>query len=268
MKFEEYLKKVNCSPFSKTEQSELFLTETGRICKHYFEIKDKSNELYFYNFFNKKDLLKTPEIYLSGSDFIEIEYLKNEGSPNLIKIIETMSSMYLKTWGINSSMNEIDLSKEKLLHRIDYLGGEIKKRKVNPEILKKSKTFVEKGYAEFDKRCVIHGDLKSSHVFQTKEGIKFIDFALSGISNPWYDLSFICMEEQEDKKRVFNEVLNASYFYFGDFLKLKKEEISTYLQSAIFYRELYFLGFALRHRPQKSLDRTIKELNEVLNMKR
>jgi len=266
MKFNEYKLKIKFEPFYKTEQSEIFLTEKGTLCKHHFIEADKNNELFFYNFFNKKGLIKTPKIYHSGEDFIEMELIKKKKDFNLMETIKEISNLYKKTWDTKLSATKIDLSKEKLFYRLNYLNEEIKKREINPKILKDSNKFVNEKYIFPDKECIIHGDLKSIHVIPTETEIKFIDFALSGIANPWYDLSFLCMEEQEDKNKIFNNIKEMSHFYLGDELGLNKKEISNYLQSSMFYRTLYNLGFALRHRPKKSLDRIVNELNNIMNI--
>lgn len=267
MKFSEYSRKINCKPICKTEQSEIFLTEKKTICKNYFNLNDKNNELYFYKLFNEKNLLETPKVYQVGDDFIEIEFLRKKEPFDLTRTVKEISKLYKKTWNTKLPIKNLDLSKEKLFYRLNYLKDEVKKREVNPNILEKSKRFIENTYSQSMERCIVHGDLKSVHVFSTEEGsIKFIDFALSGIANPWYDLSFFYMEEQEDKRKVFDKIIDLSFVNFEESLKLKKEKIYDYLRSSIFYRTLYFFGFALRHRPQKSLDRTIKELNEIIDM--
>lgn len=268
MKFEDYKKTNDLVEICKTEQSEILLTGKGILCKHYFNNKDKGNESFFYNFFRERDLIKIPEIYLRGEDFIEIEFLKREDNFNLIKTINEISNLYKKTLKIHLPIQKLDLSREKLLYRLNYLKDEIKKREVNPEILKELKKFVDKKYSYPEETCIVHGDLKSPHVFQTEEGIKFIDFALSGIANPWYDLSFLYMEEQENKKKVFSEVTNFLHDNLRKEFNFNKKEISDYFQSAIFYRTLYLFGFALRHRQQNSLDRIINELNEIINLER
>ncbi|MBS3073495.1 phosphotransferase, partial [Candidatus Pacearchaeota archaeon] len=225
MEFKDYKNKINCTPFYQTEQSEIFITEKGTVCKYYFNIKDKTNEIYFNHFFNKECLLKTPEIYLIGDNFIEMEFLKKEEPFNIEKTIEEISKLYKKTWNKILSIKPIDLSKEKLSYRLNYLKEEIKKRNIDPKILCESKKFINKQYIFSDKNCVIHGDLKSAHIIFTNSGIKFIDLALAGISNPWYDLSFLCMEEQKDKKKIFKETRDLSYSHFGHELGLNKNKI-------------------------------------------
>ncbi len=172
-------------------------------------------------------------------------------------IVKLQERFYFDLW---------NLLREKLVYRLNYLKKEIEKRKVNPQILLESHKFVDRKYLFYDRNCIVHGDLKSVHVIPTKRGIKFIDLALTGISNPWCDLSFLCMEEQKNKRQMFNEIRDLSYFHFGQRLGLNKNKISEYLQSSMFYRTLYCFGFALRHRPQKSLDRIIKELENIINI--
>lgn len=268
MKFEEYLQKNDCKEIYKTEQSEIYLIDSKKICKHFFSQKDKENECFFYKYFNESNLIKIPRLFYIGEDFIEIEFLEREKDFNLGKTIDEISNLYRKTKEIKLSIPRTDLSKEKIFYRINYLKEEINKRDVNPEILKNVKNFVNKKYSFPNDICLVHGDLKSLHIFQTEKRIKFVDFALSGIANPWYDLSFLYLEEQEDKNKIFDEIVDYSFRSLAKEFELNKKEIRNYLQSAIFYRTLYLLGFALRHRPQKSLDRVIKELNEVMNLEK
>jgi len=54
------------------------------------------------------------------------------------------------------------------------------------------------------------------------------------------------------------------YFeFFGRDFSVNKKDIEIFLKSAIFYRSLYDLGFAARHRTDKTLKRTIKDLSDV-----
>jgi len=230
-------------------------------------MRDKNNEVYFYNFFNTEDLLKTPQIYQIGQDFIEIEMLKREAPSDLARTIEEVCKLYIRTQNIKLSIPNLDLSKEKIAYRLNYLKEEVKKREVNPSILKESKCFLKTKYAHSNQICIVHGDLKSPHIFPTKQGIKFIDFALSGIATPWYDLSFLYMEEQENKKGVFDIIVDSSLFKLKKEFGLNQKRIKDSLQSAIFYRTLYLFGFALRHRPKKSLDRIIKELEDIIELR-
>ncbi len=110
---------------------------------------------------------------------------------------------------------------------------------------------------------MVHGDLKPIHAIITKEGLKFIDFALYGIANPWYDLAFLHMTEQEDKEKKFSELIDLS----SGFSNLSNREKVEILQSNIFNRTLYNFGYALRHRPDKSLERIIKELTHIMEYK-
>jgi hypothetical protein len=265
MDFKEYCKKIDCKLFYKTEQSEIFLTENNTLCKVYFKREDKDNESFFYDFFIGNGLIKTPNIYSIGMDYVEIELLNEERKFDLINSINELSNLYNNTEGIKLAVKRIDLSKEKLYHRLGYLKEEIKKRDIPGQILEKAKKFVDEKYLSPKEECIIHGDLKSIHIINTKGGIKFIDFALSGIANPWYDLAFLIMEEQENKKNIFEDIANYSYPLLRKRFGSDKEKNSNYLRSSIFYRTLYSLGFALRHRPQKSLDRIIKELNQIID---
>ncbi len=264
MNFKDYKQINELKEIFKTEQSEVFLTNDKKICKHYFNLKDKENECFFYNLAKKNNLIKTPRLFYVGKDFIEIEFLKKEGKIDLTEVISSVSNLYKRTMGTTVPLQHVGLSPEKLFHRLNYLQEEIKKREVNPEILERAKSFVSKRYIYTKEECLIHGDLKSPHIFQKDKEVKFIDFALAGIANPFYDLSFLCMEEQEDKEGVFNQIMDFSFYILKDKFDLTKERTSDYLKSSIFYRTLYLFGFALRHREQKSLDRIINELNNIL----
>lgn len=264
MKFEEYFQKNELNKICTTEQSEVFLTKEKKICKHYFNGKDKVNECFLYKFFEENDLIKIPKLFYIGDDFIETEFLEKDKKFDLSKTINEISNLYKKTKGIKLPLQSIDLSKKKLLYRISYLRDEVDKREVNPEILERAKSFVLKKYLYLNEKCIVHGDLKSPHIFNEGKEIKFLDFALSGIANPWYDLSFLCMEEQNDKESIFNQITEISFFNLKEDFDLTKEKAEHYLLSSMFYRTLYLFGFALRHRPQKSLDRIIKELNEII----
>lgn len=265
MKFEDYQKRNELIEVCKTEQSEVFLNGNNRICKHYFNKSDQINEFFFYNFFGKENLINIPRLFLKGEDFIEIELLDRQEKINLSRTVDDISCLYKRTKNVRLHCLKVDLSKEKLLYRIGYLKEEIKKRRIDSGILENAKSFVIKEYSYCPEDCVVHGDLKSPHIFQDLDKTKFVDFALTGIANPWYDLSFLCMEEQEDKESVFDQVVDFSFFNLRDYFELNQTKTKGYLLSSMFYRTLYLFGFALRHRPQKSLDRIVKELNDIMD---
>ncbi len=83
------------------------------------------------------------------------------------------------------------------------------------------------------------------------------------VASPWYDLAFLYME-QKDKKGKIDEISRTSEEVLGMDFRLREEEIRDYLRSGIFYRCLYNVGFACRHRTDKTLKRTLKELNEII----
>ena len=57
-----------------------------------------------------------------------------------------------------------------------------------------------------------------------------------------------------------------AYEIFGRTLGLSLEETRKKLLSGIVYRSVYDIGFAARHRSDKSLARTINDLKVILNM--
>ncbi len=59
-------------------------------------------------------------------------------------------------------------------------------------------------------------------------------------------------------------MVKKSQEIFGKEMNVSNEEARLYLKSSIFYRSLYDFIFALRHRPEKTLLRTIKDLNEII----
>ena len=104
-------------------------------------------------------------------------------------------------------ISKVDLSKEKLFYRLNYLKDEIQNKQIDIKLIDRCEKFVEDKYREDINECIIHGDLKSPHIIPTLNGIKFIDFALARTTNPLYDLSFLCMEEQRDKDGIFKRLL-------------------------------------------------------------
>ena len=267
MKFEEYKKINKLKEHSRTEQSEIFLNSKNHICKHYFNRYDKENESTFYHIFGNGNSVQIPTLFMEGDDFIETELFEKQESLDLAKAINEISFFYKKTNGLNLPFSKLDLSKDKLLYRINYLKDEANKRGVNLDLLDRAMHFVLHNYSYCPQECVVHGDLKSPHIFSYPDKTKFIDFALAGISNPWYDLSFLCMEEQNNKKAIFDLVVDSSFSNLKSDFDLDRQKTNNYLLSSMFYRTLYLFGFALRHRTQKSLDRVIKELNEIMEFK-
>jgi len=247
--------------FYKTEQSTIYETPNKTLIKKFNSSKDFSNELKAYNFLKKKGIIGLPLVISIGEKELELEKLEQETTPTTREIVESIAPIYLEE--NFPQFRKYDLSKKKLIDRIRYLADEIDGRGVSPNLLEKAEQFVNKIYCETTSSSLVHGDLKPIHAMKTKEGVKFIDFALFGEANPWYDLSFLHMAEQTDKERMFKELIKLS----SAFTDLEIAERKSLLQSNIFNRTLYNFGFALRHRPDKSLERTIRELSHIMEFK-
>lgn len=248
--------------FQETEQSRVYKSPRGTLIKSFKSQKDYQNELRAYQFLGETHLLKIPRLYEIGKDFLEIECLNKVRESSIGETIEALSPLY--TAPIQEGIfSELDLSKDKLLHRIGYLAEEVVRRNISPRILSYAERFVNERYLETVERTSVHGDLKPVHIIPTSEELKFIDFALFGVANPWYDLAFLFMAEPKDKQRVFDEISEKS----GGFSKVDLKTRRNFLQSSIFNRLLYNFGYALRHRPDKSLDRVVGELNQIINLR-
>jgi hypothetical protein len=268
--FENYLRSHNCTPLTQTEQSKTFLVEypnIKRVCKKFPSQREKEVEENAYKFVKKTNLLKVPSITCVGEDFLEIEFLNKLREPEIREIVEGVSRLYLFTINNQSGLNfpVRDLSKNKLISRISYLDQEFEKRKIRENnLLSKFVKFIEGKYNPSPHKCVIHGDLKSPHVIPSKEDVFYIDLGLMSIASPWYDLAFLYMEKS-NKDGFLEKLIKISHKTFGEEFGVEEQEIKDFLISGIFYRCLYNLGFALRHRPIKTVERTIKELNEIIN---
>lgn len=161
-------------------------------------------------------------------------------------------------------MQSSNLSKEKLYKRLDYIPQELKKRDYPPnQLVEKCNGFIEDKYNQSPHECLVHGDLKLPHLIESKEGLYYIDLALVSVASPWYDLAFLYME-QKDKKGKLDEISRTSWEVLGIDIRLTEEKIKNYLRSSIFYRCLYNVAFACRHRTDKTLKRTLYELEEIL----
>lgn len=271
MKFEEYQQKFKCEPLAETEQSLSFLVnrkQNKRVVKKYKSLTDKCREELAYLYLADLKVINIPELTLVGDDFIETEFLPCIDQATTLEIISEISRLYIKTneeTSIERYFPRVDLSKSKLIHRLSYLPSELEKRGfLDQNLLTSSEQFVDAGYINPGHKCLVHGDLKSPHIIKNKQKIYFIDLALVSIANPWYDLAFLYMEQQ-DKNNFFDELKDISLKYLGESFNSSDQEIQHYLKSAIFYRSLYNLLFATRHRPDKTLDRTLKELKQILD---
>lgn len=263
MKFDEYSRKINCKIVHQTEQSRIYETEKGTLIKKVNSQEDFNNEIKAYGHIKKNRLFGIPKIYSIWEDYFEMEFLKKEREPTTKEIVDSISPLYDEN-NLDRSFKEVNLSKEKLIERLEYLREEIRKRRVSQDVLKMAKKFVRDKYLETDSKSMVHGDLKPIHAIPTKKGMKFVDFALYDIANPWYDLAFLHMAEQEDKEKKFRELID----YSSNFSNLNDREKAELLQSNIFNRTLYNFGYALRHKPDKSLERTVKELNYIMDYKK
>ena len=269
MNFEDYLSTTNCKILGRTEQSQTFTSVRDgekRFVKKYSSNFDRVKEELAYTYIGSRNLLNIPKLTMVGEDFIEMEFLYSATIPKNREIIEGILKMYTET--LNDSkpkgyFSNIDLSKNKLFRRLEYIPIELEKRGfMGLDLLEKSENFINNNYRMPDHYCLVHGDLKSPHVVKTERGVFFIDLALVSIANPWYDLAFLYME-RKDKGFALDELCRDSFDVLGKNLGVNREDIKGYLQSAIFYRSLYNVIFALRHRPKKTLQRTIKELIEI-----
>jgi len=270
MKFEDYQRLHKLSPLEKTEQSWTFLMkEDGerRVVKKYPSEFDRLKEELAYNYINHFNLLRVPELTASGEDFVVMNFLESTESPSLEESIEEISKMYITTLDNSKPKGyfpRIDLTKDKLHRRLEYLPLEVEKRGIkDKDLFEKSEIFVSERYIVPEHYCLVHGDLKSLHIIKTSNGIFFIDLALVSVANPWYDLAFLYIE-RKDKTSFLEELSAKSFEFLGRDFSVSKEDIRNFLHSAIFYRSLYDVGFAARHRKDKTLNRTIKDLSEII----
>ncbi|MEM4230871.1 MAG: phosphotransferase [Candidatus Pacearchaeota archaeon] len=271
MKFEDYKKLHECFPLEKTEQSWTFVFEENgerRVVKRYPSEFDRLREELAYSYINHFNLLRIPNLISSGEDFVAMDFLESIGCPSLEESIEGISKMYLTT--LNDSKPKgyfprIDLTKDKLHKRLEYLPLEVEKRGIkDKDLFEKSERFVNERYVVPEHYCLIHGDLKSPHIIKTINGIFFIDLALVSVANPWYDLAFLYMEKKNKGKVLLDTISNKAFEFLGRDFSVNKEDIKDLLHSAIFYRSLYDVGFAARHRTDKTLRRTIRDLYDII----
>ncbi|MFH1249274.1 MAG: phosphotransferase [archaeon] len=269
MEFLEYCKRKNPEMLVKTEQSETFVFEENNkkiICKRFQHPKSRQKEEMAQRYLMEKNIIMVPRLTFSGEDFLEMEFIEKLREPSNEEIIRNISNLYKETLDNPPTrlFQTVDLSKEKIFHRLSYLVEEFDKSKVNEEgILMESEVFVKKKYDASPHICLVHGDLKSIHCIPSEKGLFFVDFGLTGIASPWYDLAFLYLEKK-DKTGLLEDLAKNAYGYLSEKLKVNEEESLEYLKSGVFYRCLYNLGFALRHRPIKIIERTKKELKEIL----
>ena len=270
MRFEDYQKLHICHLLEKTEQSWTFVVEVNgerRVVKRYPAEFDKLKEELAHSYINFFDLLNVPKLISNGEDFVEMELLESIEAPSLEETIRGISGMYIKS--LNDSKPKgyfprIDLTKDKLYRRLEYLPLEIEKRGIiDKDLFEKSERFVNERYITPEHYCLVHGDLKSPHIIKTISGVFFIDLALVSVANPWYDLAFLYMEKR-DKEVSLDTISNKAFDFLGRDFSVSEGDIRDLLHSAIFYRSLYDMGFAARHRTDKTLRRTIKDLSEII----
>lgn len=268
MNFEEYSNRFKLQSLHKTEQSLVFSVEEKgikKVCKKPRLILDMENELKAYKFVKEKSLINIPEITKYGDNFFEMVFIEGP-SPSIKEVIEEISEMYLSTFSLQDfPFHSIDLSKQKLQHRLNYLPEELQKRSFDDKrLIQKAKNFLSCKYEPTNHLCLVHGDLKSPHTIKSRGKIFYLDLALFRESTPWYDLAFLYME-QKNKQQTFLEISSCSKDCFGDNIRISEKDVKNYLKSAIFYRCVYNVIFASRHRNDKSLKRTLNELEEILN---
>lgn len=269
LNFERYRATSALAPFHTSEQSETFIvngSDGKRVCKHYRTPLERAREELAYHFIGSHRLLEIPALLGAGDDYLELEFVERYGECSVEEIIRGVSKLYASSaQKPENFFPTIDLSQAKLLHRLDYVAVEMEKRGMcEPDLLKAVGQFVKLDYTPSPHRALVHGDLKSPHAIRTRDGVKFIDLGLVGVASPWYDLAFLVLE-QGDKLQAIEQVANSAIGTFGDCFKTEIKELRRLLKSATIYRAFYNLGFALRHRPDHSVKRTVSELWEVLS---
>ncbi|MEK6829658.1 MAG: phosphotransferase [Nanoarchaeota archaeon] len=267
--FNEYKKTHVLVPLEKTNQSQTFLTEVNgekRVCKKYGNMSDRCKEELAYTYLKEKSLLNTPTLIDIGIDFIEMQFILEDEKAELSEIISGIKKLYTNTLNypdLNKYFPFLDTSKSKIVQRLEYLPTEMDKRKGRmDDLFKKCNNFLKNQYISPSQSCLVHGDLKSPHIIKSTDGIYYIDLSLASIANPWYDLAFLYMEKR-DKDGLLLEMIKISQDIFGKEMNVSNKEAISYMKSSIFYRSLYDVIFALRHRPDKTLARTIKDLDEI-----
>ncbi|MBI5798116.1 aminoglycoside phosphotransferase family protein [Candidatus Woesearchaeota archaeon] len=272
MNFEEYLQIYETALLCQTEQSKTFAVERDNlriVCKKFPSPLERAREELAYRYLAKQEVIKIPSLFMFGDDFLEFQFIEKIREPTDVESIAEISKLYLKTLDDVPSflLPRIDLSKEKIFHRLSYLNEEFAKSNIEEEdILERALQFMRGEYNLSSPLCVVHGDLKSLHCIPSSEGLYFIDFGLTAIANPWYDIAFLYMEKR-NKTGILEQLAKATYENLGNPLNINEEQSARFLRSGIFYRSLYNLGFALRHRPQKTIERTKRELNEIMEKK-
>jgi len=269
MNFEDYKGAYEAIPLCQTEQSQTFLVQRDGIkvvCKRFPSSIERAREEITYRYLVEEDVINIPRLFMFGEDFLEFEFIEKVRDPEDIEIINEISRLYLKTLDNAPSflLSRPDLTRERIFYRLSYLKEEFTKSGNSEEgILEKAKRFVQRNYDLSQHLCVVHGDLKSPHCIPSSQGLFFIDFGITVIANPWYDLAYLYLEKK-DKTGLLERFTRMAYETLGDTLNVNEEQIWQYLRSGIFYRSLYYLGFALRHRPKKSIERAKMELTKII----
>ena len=272
MDFEEYKQVYETIPFYQTEQSQTFQVQRDNlqiVCKKFPIPLERAREELAYRYLVKQDVIKMPKLFLFGEDFLEFQFIEKIREPKDVEIITEISRLYVKTLGDTPSflLPRPDLTKGKIFNRLSYIKDELVKSNIEEEdIVKKAEQFTQREYNPSPHLCVVHGDLKSPHCIPSSKGLYFIDFGLTVIANPWYDIAFLYLEKK-NKVGLLEQLAKIAYENLGSSLNISEEQSAQYLKSGVFYRSLYYLGFALRHRPQKSIERAKRELNEIMEEK-
>lgn len=265
MNFNESFSLENVEKISSTAQSEIFFNiSRNSAVKKFIGKSEVIREIENYRIIGKLNAINLPEIYSYGSDYIEMELLNRSEQLSDGEIIDSMTNLYLKTTSpfvFPENMISRDLSKQKVSDRLSYLPKELAKRGLDPNKLQaKCTKFCDYLYRGIDSRCLVHGDLKRVHVFKNEKGVIFLDLGQVCLANPFYDVAFMIMERfsQLDKINEFAKILNEN-------LSMGNVEFAKQnLKSMLFYRALYDVIYACRHKPDKTLQRTVNDLESLL----
>ena len=220
-------------------------------------------EVRAYKYVHITKSLPVPRLLRVLHKRIELQFLRGVGDIALKSVVDHARDFHLASLRGQMTPETFlvhDLSREKVLHRIGYIAKEASDRGiVDRDLINSLKRFALRDYDPSGVRTLVHGDIKTPHLFQTDAGLRFIDLGEVAWASPWYDQVFLLLEREPICGSI-GELADVAADAYGTLLGLTQEEVGVYLKSALVYRALYNFGYALRHRPAKTIRRTWKEL--------
>jgi thiamine kinase-like enzyme len=177
-------------------------------------------ELFFYDLFQKTDLIKTPKIYSCGMSGLATYVIKSGEQKDVIKAAKEWAKIHShflsEGFDENNLMVEHDINEviNYVLGNMEFFG---KRTKFIKEFL------LEENLAKPGLKTILHGDLQDKNIITSRGKNYYIDFEISGVGHPARDLVSLliyCPEKRDEIVTTYRENIDFDYNKIENDIKL------------------------------------------------